>query len=288
MSVQETTQQEQQTTQATSQAEGQTTQTDGATQTAEGQGQTTQAEGQTAATNDADKAAQEARERDDKGRFKGVQPRIDELTRARREAEREAAYWKAVANGKGEGSAEQAAKEKPTPDKFDDYGAYVEALTDWKADQVVSKRMSERAQAQQQEVRTTTWNERQAAARTAMPDYDEVVGSSETPLAPHVAEVILESDHGPALAYHFARNPEVLTRLNGMSPLQAAREVGRIETSLASPTTQTAASTVKTTNAPKPATTTASQGRTTSSDPSKMSMDEYRKFRAGQGARWAR
>lgn len=286
MSVQETTQQEQQTT--AGQVEGQTTQTDGATQAADGQGQTTQAEGQDATTNDADKAAQEAHERDEKGRFKGVQPRIDELTRARREAEREAAYWKAVANGQGEGSAQKAAPEKPTPDKFDDYGAYVEALTDWKADQVVSKRMSERAQAQQQEVRTTTWNERQAAARTAMPDYDEVVGSSETPIASHVAEVILESDHGPALAYHFARNPEVLTRLNSMSALQAAREVGRIEASLASPTTQTAASSVKTTTTPKPASTTASQGRTTTVDPAKMSMDEYRKYRAGQGARWAR
>lgn len=288
MSVQETTQQEQQTTQATTgQVEGQTAQTDGATQTTEGQGQTTQAEGQTAATTDADKAAQEARERDDKGRFKGVQPRIDELTRARREAEREAAYWKAVANGQGAGSA-QAAPVKPTPDKFDDYGAYVEALTDWKAEQAVVKLSQQRAQAQQQEVRTTTWNERQAAARTAMPDYDEVVGASETPIANHVAEVILESDHGPALAYHFARNPEVLTRLNGMSALQAAREVGRIEASLASPTTQTAVSTVKTTNAPKPASTTASQGRTTNVDPSRMSMDEYRKYRAGQGARWAR
>ncbi len=282
MSAENETSQEQQTT--TPPAEVQTTKTDGTTQPTEGQGQTTKAEGQTAATNDADTAAQEARERDDKGRFKGIQPRIDELTRARREAEREATYWKAVANGNSEGSA-QAAPKKPTPDKFEDYGAYVEALTDWKTEEVVSKRMSERAQAQQQEARTTTWNERQAEARTAMPDYDEVVGSSETPLSSHVAETILESEYGPALAYHLARNPEVLTRLNGMSPLQAAREVGRIEASLSSPT---AAPTVKTTNTPKPASTTASQGRTTTVDPNKMSMDEYRKFRAGQGARWAR
>lgn len=34
---------------------------------------------------------------DEKGRFKGVQPRIDELTRARREAEREASYWRGIA-----------------------------------------------------------------------------------------------------------------------------------------------------------------------------------------------
>jgi len=281
MSAENQTSQEQQTTIADP-VEGQTSQTEDSKSTVEEQGQTTEAAG------DADKAAQEARERDEKGRFKGVQPRIDELTRARREAEREAAYWKAVASVKGVGSAEQAANEKPTPDKFSDYGEYVEALADWKADQVVTRRLAERARTQQQEARTATWTERQAAARATMPDYDEVVGSSETPLAEHVAQNIMESDQGPALAYHFARNPEVLTRLNGMSPMQAAREVGRIEASLASSTTQSAAPATKTTNTPKPASTTASQGRTTTVDPSRMSMAEFQKFRAGQGARWAR
>lgn len=224
-------------------------------------------------------------ERDEKGRFKGVQPRIDELTRARREAEREAAYWREIANGKG-GSAE-AAKTKPTPDQYSDYGEFVEALTDWKADQAVASRLQQRAQAQQQEARATTWSERQAEARAAMPDYDAVVGGSDTPIAPHVAEVIVESDKGPALAYHLARNPESLMRLNGMSPLQAAREAGRIEASLTAQAPQ-AAPVVKTTNAPKPASTSSSQGRTTSIDPNKMSMDEYVTWRKSNGARWAR
>lgn len=290
MSAENDTSQEQQTTQGTSQDAGSlTTQTDGATLPDDGQGQQEQGEGQEAASADADKAAQEARDRDEKGRFKGVQPRIDELTRARREAEREAAYWKSIANGQ-QGSAQQAANEKPTPDKFDDYNAYVEALTDWKAEQAVTKQMQQRAAAQQQEVRQTTWAERQAQARASMPDYDEVVGSSDTPLAQHVADVMLESDHGPALAYHFARNPEVLSRLNGMSPLQAAREVGRIEASLAkgTPAAPAAAPAVRTTSAPKPASPIAGQGRATTPDPTRMSMDEYRKYRAGQGARWAR
>lgn len=288
MSVQETTQQEQ-TTQDASQGTDQAAQTTDATQSEAGQDQTTEAGDQTTATSEEEQAAQETRERDEKGRFKGVQPRIDELTRARREAEREAAYWKQVASGQGNGSAEQAAPQKPTPEQFDDYGAYIEALTDWKADQAVSNRLQQRAQVQQQEARQTTWIERQAAARETMPDYEEVVGSSDTPLAAHVAETIIESEHGPALAYHFARNPDVLTRLNGMSPLQAAREVGRIEASLAS--AASAAPTpppARTTNAPKPASTSASQGRSTQRDPSQMSHEEYRAYRKTQGAWWAR
>ena len=121
MSVQETTQQEQQTTTAESQVEGQATKTDGATLPADGQDKTMKADAsQDAAKSEADKAAQDAQDRDDKGRFKGVQPRIDELTRARREAEREAAYWRAIANKDDASSATKAAPEKPTPDKFDE------------------------------------------------------------------------------------------------------------------------------------------------------------------------
>ena len=121
-----------------------------------------------------------------------------------------------------------------------------------------------------------------------MPDYDSVVGGAEAPVSSHVAESIIDSEVGPALAYHLARNPEVLTRLNSMSAMQSARELGRIEASIVSAPTQTAATVAKTTTAPRPAGTSTSQGRTTVPDPKDMSMDEYRKHRAAQGARWAR
>lgn len=229
---------------------------------------------------------QEQTERDEKGRFKGVQPRIDELTRARREAEREAAYWRNVAQG-SKGSAEPAVPQKPTPDKFSDYAEYVEALTDWKAEAVVTKRFTEQAQARADETRATTWQERQDKVRESMPDYDDVLAMADTPLANHVREVLVESDQGPALAYHLAKHPDTLMRLNGLAPLQAAREIGRIEASLASkPVAE--ATPARTTQAPKPAGVSSSQGRTTSVDPTKMSMDEYMTHRKQQGARWSR
>ena len=281
MSVQEITQSE------PAEAEVQVIKPDGATLPAGSQDQAKANPDQDADQIAADKASKEAQDRDNKGRFKGVQPRIDELTRARHEAERESAYWKGIANSKGASSADKAANEKPTLDKFDDYGAFVEALTDWKADQAVTSRLQERAQAQQQETRTTSWNERQAIARTTMPDYDEVVGRSETPVSPHVAEAITDSESGPALAYHFANNPEVLTRLNGLSPIQAAREVGRIEATLAQPKAELAP-TIKTTNAPTPAAISANQGRSSTVPLEKMSQAQYEAHRKSQGARWAR
>ena len=226
-------------------------------------------------------------DRDEKGRFKGVQPRIDELTRARREAEREASYWRGIAQ---QGQAQQsapAAPIKPTPDKYDDYGEYVEALTDWKADQAVAKRMDQDNTRKVVETRTQTFAERQVAARAVMPDYDAVVGSSDTPIANHVGEAIMESDRGPELAYHFAKNPDVLQNLNGMSPTQAAREIGKLEATLPTKTTPAVPS-KKLSTTPAPANASVTQGRATAPALANASMDEYMAQRKSQGARWAR
>lgn len=226
-------------------------------------------------------------DRDEKGRFKGVQPRIDELTKARREAEREAAYWRGIAQqGQAQPSA-PAAPTKPTPDKFNDYGEYVEALTDWKAEQAVAKRMEQDSTRKVAETRNQTFTERQVAARAVMPDYDVVVGGSEAPISTHVGDAIMESDRGPELAYHFAKNPDVLSKLNDMSPVQAAREIGKLEATLSVKTTPAVPS-KKLSTTPTPASTTVTQGRATTPALATASMDEYMSQRKSQGARWAR
>lgn len=239
---------------------------------------------------------QAAAERDEKGRFKGVQPRIDELTRKRHEAEREAAYWRGVATqGKAQPSADSkpAAPDKPTPDKFSDYAEFVEALADWKADQRISQALEAReanaAEKRQAETRSQTWAQRQDAARAAVADYDDVIGAAETPVAQHVAEALLESEHGPALAYHLAKNPAELQRLNSLSAREADRTIGRLEERLAAQAAPAAdAAPVKTSTTPKPAAVSASQGRSTTPNLATASMDEYVRIRKAQGARWAR
>lgn len=226
-------------------------------------------------------------DRDEKGRFKGVQPRIDELTRARREAEREASYWRGIAQ---QGQAQQsapAAPTKPTPDKYDDYGDYVEALTDWKTEQAVAKRMEQDSTRKVAETRSQTFAERQVATRAVLPDYDAVVGASETPIANHVGEAILESDRGPELAYHFAKNPDVLQNLNGMTPMQAAREIGKLEATLPTKTAPVVPS-KKLSTTPAPANANVTQGRASQPVLATASMDEYMAQRKSQGARWAR
>ena len=167
----------------------------------------------------------------------GVQSRIDELTRARYEAEREAKFWR-----------EQAAKSpppstdapKPTKADYPDDEAYFEALADFKAEQKVQQfsqqTQAERAQEAQARQTASQFNLYQERVQQAdLPDYAEVVGQSDVPAAPHVLESILDSDVGPQLAYHLAKHPDVAERLNAMTPVQAAREIGRLEAAVTGP-----------------------------------------------------
>ena len=185
----------------------------------------------------------------------GVQSRIDELTRARYEAEREAKFWR-----------EQAAKSpppstdapKPTRADFADDDAYFEALADFKAEQKVQQfsqqtqaERAQEAQARQTASQFDLYQER--VQQAGLPDYAEVVGQSDVPAAPHVLESILDSDVGPQLAYHLAKHPDVAERLNAMTPVQAAREIGRLEAAVASPSaTQPTPPAKRTTTAPAP------------------------------------
>lgn len=187
----------------------------------------------------------------------GVQKRIDELTRKAHEAEREAAFWREQA-AKSQAPSTDAAK--PARDDFATDADYFEALADWKAEQKVSEfRKQQQAEAlnkaeqNQTATRFELYQERVAASLEAIPDYAEVVGASDVPAAPHVLESILDSDSGPQLAYHLAKNPELAEQLNVMTPVQAAREIGRLEARLAQPKAETTPP-KRTTNAPAPIT----------------------------------
>jgi hypothetical protein len=197
-----------------------------------------------------------------------------------------------VAEGKAQAPGAQApANEKPTPDKYDNYADFVEALADWKAEQKVNKALAEQSQRTAQQAVATTFQGRVQEFVKTTPDYVDVVGNSDVPVAGHVAEHIQDSDHGPALAYHLAKNPELAARLNAMSPNAAAREIGRIEATFANP--QSAGTkpppAKKLSETPAPAnTSTSGQGRTVQKDLASMTPAEYEAHRRSQGARWAR
>jgi hypothetical protein len=224
---------------------------------------------------------------------RSAQTRINELTRARHDAEREAAYWRGIAEA-SRGNQQQPATQqiepakKPTASDFQDYDTYVEALAEWKAEQKVAEALERRQQSTEQarkaaEAREVakSWSERQNAARSIFADYDAVVGSADVTITPAVSDILLTSDKGPEVAYYLAKNPSVVEKLNALSPTAAAREIGRLEAALEKPSAKHVV------DAPQPANVTRSP-RTQPSDPAQMDHEAYRAMRAKQGATWAR
>ena len=217
---------------------------------------------------------------------RSARERINELTKRAHEAEREVQRWREAAERK---TADPS--EKPNPDKFGSYDEYVEALADWKADQRVAesfkRRDAERSQAAEAraaEAKAQAWAERQSEFREATPDYDAVVGKSAVQIAPHVVDTLLDSESGPELAYHLAKRPETVKRINALSPLSAARELGRIEATLSNP----AAPQIKpASKAPAPITPVRSSAPA-AVDLASANMDQYIAARRKQGATFRR
>lgn len=228
-------------------------------------------------TADEDKGSEEKHLRDDKGKFKGVQSRIDEITRARRDAERSAEYWKGLATHATAPDTAPEAAAKPTSDQFDDYDAYIEALTDWKVDTKTRDVAVKATQNAESMHRQASWDDRQVATMAILPDYKQVVGSSEVQILGHVQDAVMESERGPELAYHLAKNPAFADQLNDMSPARAALELGRLEASLDTSVARQAS------RAPAPITP-LTGGGTTKVDLSKVDMDTYISERRKQGA----
>lgn len=177
---------------------------------------------------------------------KTAQERIDELTAARRQAERdakeareEAERWRALAEQRAATSqtpTPQGGDGKPNPEDFQDgvYDpAYVEALTDWKADQAVSRRLNERDQVRTQQTALTAFN---ARAAEAFPD-GEPEGLKALKAMPQlsqtVAMTILDMEDGPKVADHLGANRAELHRIETLAPHLQVLELAKISTALA-------------------------------------------------------
>jgi hypothetical protein len=229
---------------------------------------------------------------------KPIQPRINELVRLRHEAERRAEYWRGLAEGRTASAPANApapaavVPPKPVAADFTTYDQYVDALTDWKADRKseetlakVEARIEERTSrsAAQNRVgeQTSNWNTRTEAAKAVIKDFDEVLDASEVIVQPHIQAVLLESEHGPKLAYKLALDPSLADKLNRMSPMAAAKEIGKLEMGIETPKPKPVSSAPTPPN-PIPG------GRQSLKALGDMPMEEYVAARKAQGAAWGR
>lgn len=186
-----------------------------------------------------------------------TQERIDQITRDKRDAQTEAAYWKGVAEGKIKLSGAETPpideSKPPIPDDYASDGEYQKAYIDWKFKEMqgqmkatVTDSMSaatSRAAANQSAEKQGVAFEKQAKELAKKyPDFNEVIGRNI--YTKDMREVILKAENAAEVGYYIAKNPAIVDELKSLTGDSLALKVGRISQQLASGK--------KTTNAPAP------------------------------------
>lgn len=156
--------------------------------------------------------------------------------------------------------------EDGTP-KYKTWEEYNEDLIDWKAEQKLAdwrkgeeKAKQEATQAEKNTTLLNTWNERAEKAAEKYADFEEVAldpkkgpGAAIQP-GSVVDAWILRSDMGPELLYHFGKNRNELKRIGQMDPLDATRELTKLEIKLSGEPSKTPPTPEpKVTRTPRPA-----------------------------------
>lgn len=220
---------------------------------------------------------------------KAVKELIDQRKK-RQKAELEAAYWRGVAEGKGQGKKDQPAPEpegppkKPVIDDFETYEAYEDAKTDYAVKlaefNLIQKYEKEQVRAKAEEEHRKYQTRLQEAAKVD-PVVKDALEDPEflpirNPMSAHIAQVIRESEEAPKLIRHLRQNAEEMDALYRMTPLAAARAIGRIEEKLSAVKPP---SPKKVSDAPNPVKTVGDKGNETVPDLENMSMEQFAKHR---------
>jgi hypothetical protein len=170
-----------------------------------------------------------------------LERRFSEITKQREEARKEAQQERQAREALEARLAvlerqptPQAPKvdEEPQPSQFNDAFEYAKALAEYTADQRIGEMRRQDAEAKEALERQKvieTWASKVQAAKASMPDFDDIVASSDVVVNDDIRDAILESDVGPQILYHLAENDDVAKRIAGLSPKQALREIGKLE-----------------------------------------------------------
>lgn len=157
----------------------------------------------------------------------GFEKRLKKLSKRITDAEQTAKYWKEQAeiannNNNNNNVSKPVISNKPLLHQYKNVEEYTEALTDWK---IRDKSEKDNAKA--------TWDayqKRQKSFSDKTPDFQEFVGRTNAwPANPDIHKFLIESDHGPELLYRLAQDKEEFDRINSLSPMKRAAELGKLE-----------------------------------------------------------
>lgn len=180
-------------------------------------------------------------QQDEARKKSGFQKRIDELTRQRYERDATIENLQARLNAIEQQNLQVTAEAtKPSIEQFDyDHEAWAKAYSQWVDNQQTQKEKKAQEQQQQailqqqQMVQQQRLQEKIYEAQAKYPDFMQTIND---PSLPNLQEInraaydaVLDSDNMGAVAMHLAKNPEKVYSFASMSPVQAIREVAKLE-----------------------------------------------------------
>ena len=122
--------------------------------------------------------------------------------------------------------------QEPQPSQFNDAFEYAKALAEFSTEKALAERDRQVAQQREQEAQQKiiqSWAQKVQAAKAELPDFDDLVASSDVVVNNAVRDAILESDVGPKILYHLAENNDLAIKIASLSPNAALREIGKLE-----------------------------------------------------------
>ena len=187
-------------------------------------------------------AKEEAKPQDEpKKQNPKLERRFSEITKQREEARREAESERQrrveleqrLAALQQQTTPKQVnVDEEPQPSQFQDAFEYAKALAEYTADKRIEDMKRQEAEAkvaaERQKV-IESWTQKVEQAKAELPDFDDMVASSDVVVSDDIRDAILESDVGPKILYHLAENSEFAKKVAGMSSRAALKEIGKLE-----------------------------------------------------------
>lgn len=153
-------------------------------------------------------------------------------------------------------------EKEPVIDDYDTHSAYTKALTKYTFKQMEAEKAAQTKAVEAVDgVKKTieTYHSKLSEFKKSTPDLDDVLEDvNHIRLSGSLQEAIITSDLSAELTYELAKNPEEFERINKLSPLATAKEIGRLELKLSQAAENRKAATqeeetkTKTTKAPAP------------------------------------
>jgi hypothetical protein len=187
-------------------------------------------------------AEKEANQEGERKQNPKLEKRFSEITKQREEARQEAQRERqarvdleqrlAALEQQRQPQQQSYIDQEPQPSQFADAFEYAKALAEFSTEKALAERDRQVEQAREQEAQQKiiqSWAQKVQDAKAELPDFDDLVASSDVVVNNAVRDAILESDVGPRILYHLAENNDLAKKIASLNPNAALREIGRLE-----------------------------------------------------------